>query len=199
MALATLAVAADLTARGIPITDEAGVAAFLASASAAVRDAAGAPISQLTSTVVLWTEASQRIELPSGPVTAVASVTLDGVALTATTDYVLRGSALWRVDEKWQREGDVPSALEVTFTHGYATVPADIVDLVCALAGAGLAAKASGYTTHAGIQYESIDDYRVGYTTGDEAVGSAMEIPERTRRTLRRRFAPDAIVVGSVR
>lgn len=47
MALATLAVAADLSARGIPVTDTAGVAAFLASASAAVRDAAGTPISQL--------------------------------------------------------------------------------------------------------------------------------------------------------
>ena len=198
MAYAPLATAADLSARGISVDNVEAVEALLAAASAAVRDAAGAPISDQTSTVTLWTEASRRIELPARPVRSVASVILDGVTLVANTDYVVRGSSLWR-DCQWQAQGDVPSSLVVTFTHGLAEVPADIVDLVCNLVGAGLTAVGEGYATNAGKQYESVDDYRVGYATGADAVSSVMELPERTVRSLRARFGPTTVVVGTVR
>lgn len=199
MALASLAVTADLSARGIPTTDTAGVAALLAAAQAAVRDAAGCAISKETSTVTLSTEASNRLELPSRPVHSVAAVSLDGEALTVGTDVLLRGSALWLVDGPWQRRGAVPGEVVVTFTHGLETVPADIVDLVCSLVAGGLAAKAAGYEAHTGVQYESTDDYRVGYLTGDDAVASVMELPERTKRSLRKRFGSQVLVAGSTR
>lgn len=196
--LTALATTADLSARGIPVTDTDGVTAFLAAASSAVRGAAGCPISKETSTVTLSTEASRRLELPSRPVHSVASVTLDGEALTVGTDVLLRGSSLWREDP-WQRQGAVPGEVVVTFTHGLETVPEDVVDLVCSLVAGALAAKAAGYEAHTGVQYESTDDYRVGYLTGEDAVASVMELPERTKRALRRRFGSQALVAGSSR
>lgn len=198
MAYEPLATAADLSARGIDTTNTLAVEALLDAASAAVREAAGCPISEQTSTVTLWTEASRRIELPARPVSSVATVVLDGETLTVEDDYVLRGSSLWRTCQ-WQAQGDIPSELVVTFTHGYTEVPADIVDLVCNLVGAGMASVDEGYATHAGKQYESIDDYRVGYTTGSDAVSSVMELPERTVKSLRARFGTTSVVVGTVR
>jgi len=198
MALAPLAMAADLSDRGVTITDTAAVTAMLASASAAVRDGAGCAITRETSTVTLTTVPSRRIALPAAPVVSVASVTLDGVLLVSGTDYVVRGSSLWSLSGNWRAEWEIPGDLVVTFTHGMAEVPADIVDLVCSLAGAGLAATLEGYASSAGKQYESIDDYRVGYATGDDAVASVMELPERTKRSLRRRFGSTSLVVGTV-
>lgn len=195
MALTPLAAVADLTARGIDTSDTDRINALLASASSAVRDAAGSAISRETSTVTLWTEASRRIELPARPVASVASVTLDGVAVT---DYRLRGSALWR-DCYWQLPHDTPGELEVTFTHGYATVPADIVDLVCSLVAAGLAAAEEAYDPKRGKSYERIDDYQYGMQTGGDELVSPMELPERTRAWLRSRFGTGSTVMGTVR
>jgi hypothetical protein len=199
VALAPLATAADLLARKIDVTDSASVVSQLAAASAAVRNAARVAITKQMSTVTLWTEASRRIELPARPVRSVTSVTLDGVALVAGTDYLLRGSSLWR-DKPWQSRGEIPSELVVTFVHGLDAVPDDIVDLVCALAGAGLAAIADGFKTHTGVQSESIDDYRVGYATGADAVSTVMDLPDRVEDMLRERFGSGGpTVIGTVR
>jgi hypothetical protein len=184
VALAPLATAADLSARSIDITNTGGVAAQLAAASASVRAAAEAPITRATSTVKLLTQVSRRIELPARPVVSVATVLLAGVPVT---DYSLRGSTLWR-ERDWQRRGDIPSEIVVTFTYGLVVVPEDIVDLVCSLAGAGLAAIEDGFKAHTGTLNESIDDYRVGYATGADAVVSLMELPERTKAALAKRF-----------
>lgn len=199
MVLAPLATTADLSARGIPITNTSAIAALLESASTAVRGAAGAPITRQTSTVTMWTEASRRIELPARPVHGVTAVSLDGVTLVVGTDVFLRGSSLWR-EFPWQAHGDIPAALTVTFEYGYAEVPADVVDLVCSLVGAGLAAIEDGYASHIGVQSESVDDYRVGFETGADATTSLMELPDRTRRMLERRFGwSGPVIVGSVR
>jgi hypothetical protein len=195
VALAPLAAVADLTARGIDTSNTDRIDALLDAASASVRDAAGSAISRATSTVTLWTEASRRIELPARPVVSVASVTLDGVTVT---DYKLRGSALWR-DCYWQMPRDTPGEVVVTFTHGYATVPADVVDLVCSLVAAGNAATEDGYDPKRGMSYERIDDYQYGMTTGADEVVSPMELPERTRAWLRSRFGASSTVVGTVR
>ncbi|MGY3341200.1 hypothetical protein ACVW0K_007393 [Streptomyces filamentosus] len=57
------------------------------------------------------------INLPEMPVTTVASVSQDGTALTAGTDYrVNRHGILTRLGGCWPLDADV----EVTYTHGYA-------------------------------------------------------------------------------
>src|SRR5690606_30056083 len=139
---APLATEADLTALKIDTSDAPLTALLLASASSAVRDAAGVPISRKTSTATLLTETSRRIELPGKPVHTVSGVLLDGVAID---DYRLRGSGLWRLGCYWQLPGEIPGEVTVTMDHGYTEVPADIVTLVCSLVAAGLAAVAEGY------------------------------------------------------
>lgn len=193
MALAPLAVEADLSARGIDVTDAALVAVMLAEASASVREAAGAPISECDSVVVLSGVDERWLSLPGQPVTAVSSVLLDGAPVT---NYRLRSGALWRACG-WQSACGEPSEVTVTMTHGLAEVPADIVGLVASLAAAGINAAREGYEAKTGIVSESIDDYRVQYETGSAATAGIMELPERTRLSLRHRFGGGSYVTSS--
>lgn len=190
--LPPLATTSDLTQRGIDAG--AAEAALLGAASDAVRSEAGAAISLATSTVRFPTEPSRRIELPARPVHSVTSVLLNGEPVT---DYVVRGSSLWR-ECRWQRWGDIPGELTVTFTHGWDPVPASIVDLVCSLVAAGVSATTDGYDPKRRMSYERIDDYQYGLRTGGDEIVSVMELPKRTTDMLRRRFGLGSMVVGSV-
>lgn len=186
-----LATVSDLEIRGIDIPDTALVETLLASASAAVRDAAGTVITETTATVALPTPQGRRLQLP-GPVQTVESVRLNGEEIT---DWVVRGDSLWR--SRWQCRGDIPGEVEVTLTFGLLDVPEDIVDLVCSLVGAGVARAADGYEAKHGITSERIDDYSVQYTQGADAVVTPMELPARTRRWLASRFGGGVAMVAT--
>lgn len=193
MALAPLADAAKLGLRGVDTANTARVSEMLAVASAAVRGAAGSPISETTSTVVLtgiWD--GTHVPIPGPPIQSVATVTLDETALT---DWKLDNGRLWRRCG-WSR-CDEPSELEITYTHGLTEVPADIADLVCSLAAAGLNAALEGYAARTGVIAERIDDYSVQYAQGAEAVATVMELPRSTRRWLRARFGANTGMVTS--
>ncbi|MFD0773377.1 hypothetical protein ACFQZ2_05490 [Streptomonospora algeriensis] len=197
MALQPLATVADCEARGLAVTDgEASLLeTYLASATAAVRDAAGVPISQTTSTVTLEGRTSVWLRLPAPPVTAVSTVLLDGETVT---DYRLRTTDLWR-RAGWQAVCGEPSEVEVTYTHGMPTVPADIVDLVCRIAAQTLVAyrsSADGEGLAAGaVTQERIGDYSVSYDS-DGAI-TELELSDRLRRRLRSRLGGGAGVVRS--
>lgn len=191
MALAPLASLVDLSARGVDISDEELAETMLAAASAAVREAAGSAISETTSTVTVEAPDGLSLVLPSGPVTAVTSVSVDG---RAVTDYATVGGVLWRSGGWGGGCGGVPTLVEVSYTHGLAEVPDDIVNLVCMFATAGMHEASQG--SRAGLAYEAIDDYRVGYLQGAEASASALDIPERTARDLRARFGGGAYVTA---
>jgi hypothetical protein len=184
MALPNLAVAADLTARGVTPTSVHTV--MLAVASSLVRGAAGVPILETTSTVSLWAlDPTQWLTLPGKPVTAVASVEVDGDALTAGTDYKLVHGDLW-APTYW---GDRCEPIEVVveMTHGLVEVPAAIVQLVCDLAILGAAAAPEG-AHDPRIVAEQIDDYKVQFAAGADSVATAMQIPQLTRQWLRSQF-----------
>lgn len=190
MSLPDLAVAADLTARGI--TPTAVHATMLAVASSIVRAAAGGPILATTSTVSLWaSEPSKWLPLPGTPVTAVSAVVHDGTTLAAT-DYKLVDGSLWR-STPWGNDCE-PLKTVVTLTHGLAAVPAWVVNLVCDLAILGAAAAPDGARDPRVIA-EKVDDYAVTFAPGAEAVASAMELPALTKRALRARFGGGAGVV----
>jgi hypothetical protein len=189
VALAPLAVAADLQTRGVDVSDTDRVDAALASASESVRDAAGCPISEVTATISLPAPApcEQWLDLP-GPVTAVASVEVAGEAVTT---FVRQGSSLW-LSGGWRTTLE-PVNVDVELTFGLAEVPADIVSLVCDLATASLLQDAP---TPGNLSSVAIDDYRESYSTGEDAQVSVFEIPPRTRAWLRQRFGSSAIVTG---
>lgn len=187
MAHAPLAVAADLTARGVDVSNTARINTALAVASAAVREAADAVISEVESTLTLRGSCDTFLQLP-GPVTAVSAVTLAGAVVTAhevETDGLYLGSG-------WGR-GDIV----VTFTHGLAEVPADIVDLTCDLAKEWLDHQDDGGGSTAGRTSLKVDDFAEGYS--DESAGqvSPVYVPELTRNWLRARFGGGATVVGT--
>jgi hypothetical protein len=182
MALPDLAADTDLSARGVTI-DDAGLAdVMLAVASALVREAAGSPILEHDATVNFHAlDSGPWLDIPVAAVQSVASVELDG---TAITDYQLVNGRLWRA-VGWN--GWEPVAVEVTLTCGLPAVPADIVQLVCDLAILGMDTATAG-AIDPRVVAERIDDYSVTFTQSAASVASAMTLPTATRLSLRARF-----------
>lgn len=187
MALTPLATIADLEARGVTVaTDEADfVNVCLDVASGVVREAAEAPISQTTSSVTLPGNRGPWLSLPGLPVQSVSSVAVDGVAVPAT-DWKLVSGALYGA-AGWQC-GATPSLVDVTYVHGLAEVPVDIVDLVCRMAGQALVKFRESPESIGSkpVVQERIGDYSVTYA--NELTYSDMELPKYLRARLLARF-----------
>jgi hypothetical protein len=193
MTLSSLATEDDLDARNISV-GAADVDALLASASAAVREAAGCSITETAGTITLDGGAGRFIPLPGWAIRSVDAVLWDEVELT---DWRLRNGSLFRTS-CWGGDFDPPS-LTVTYTQGLAECPADIVDLVCSLVAAGAASAADGYDPKRGVSSERIDDYQRSFTRGDDEVVSPMILPKATRDLLASRFGHGVTVTGEIR
>ncbi|MFF1321442.1 hypothetical protein ACFVZZ_18750 [Streptomyces chartreusis] len=196
MALDPLATAEDLEARGFTVDpSEATLATtYLRIASAAVREAAGVPISRTTSTFTLEGTRGQRLRLPGLPIVSVDAVSIDGVAVT---DYRLRSEQLWRAGG-WT--GYEPSEVEVTQTHGLLEVPEDIVDLVCRMAASGIVAARSedggtALATAKEVTSERLGDWSVTY--GADGRITEMDLPQYWRDRLMARFGGGVTVLES--
>jgi hypothetical protein len=163
-------------------------------ASAAVRDAAGAAISEETSTVVVNAGAGNLLSLP-GPVTSVAAVAIDGITISSD-DYEVLPNGLWRRCGWMVRGRPVP--VSVTYTHGLAAVPDDIVDLTCVLAKAWLDHVSAGGGSVAGLTSARLDDAAETYSAEAAAQVSPVYIPEVTRNWLARRFGGGVEVVETL-
>ncbi|MEU7314352.1 hypothetical protein [Streptomyces sp. NPDC007083] len=147
---------------------------YLDVASALVRDAAGSPISQTTTTTTLDGDGSLRLRLPGFPVTSVSAVAADGQAVN---DWTLRSGALVR-DSGWY------GSVQVPYTHGLPAVPADIVDLVCRLVLLALDSYRSGAAVSRSVASERIGDYSVTYAD-PEAAAMALTASQRLRLAAR--------------
>lgn len=170
---------------------EAEAEALLEVASSSITAAAGSPIVRGTHTVVFQGVDRKRQPLPFRPVVSVESVLVDGVL---DNSWKLIGDALYR-DKDWASPNE-PTSVQVTFTAGFTNVPEDIKRLCCSMVAAGLAqTENGGLQTHAGISYERIDDYQVGYTQGENALIDAMQLPEATCKMLRLRFGSTGLAV----
>lgn len=196
MALQELATVADLEERNIAVPDGVEPSTFLASAAAAVRDAAGVPITRETVTVTVPGTDGVYLDLPCPPVVSVADVLLDD---TPVSDWKLVGGRLWR-RAGWEAVCGEPSNVTLTITGGLLDVDKDVVDLVCSLAAYGMNLAAGGeYATAGDLVSVSIDDYTEqhgNYAAGDRLAGP-MELPEATRDRLRARFGGSVTSVRS--
>lgn len=83
-----------------------------------------------TETVTLRGRGRSTLFLPSLYVTAVSSITDDGVEVQSSDYEVTTSGLLTRLDGCWGYNTDVV----VTFTHGYTDVPADVTGVVQAIA-----------------------------------------------------------------
>lgn len=167
-----LATAADMAARNIAPDRYTTVA--LAAASAAVREAAGVPISSVTATVVVPGTYGAYLELPS-PLIAATNVSIDGVGAGT---FQVRSTCLYR-SGGW---GGPSSQVQATITTG-ATVPEDIKQLVCELAVLTTASD----PLDPRVASESIDGAFTSYR--NDVTSSSIELPEATKRSLRARFS----------
>lgn len=143
-------------------TDEVSRAtALLGYASAVVRTFTGQHFTQVTETVRLPVRAG-RCRLPQYPVTGVSAVAVaEGSAITfswvAGQVVDCNPSQLnafeiepFRTRLQW---------VDVTYTHGYATVPADVVGVVCDVAAAALASPPED----SGVQTETLGPFSTSY------------------------------------
>lgn len=168
MALAPLATIDDVTnvlGRELTDAEAARVPTLLLNASAKVRSFTSQQISQSTSVArVRITARDGHIRLPQYPVTAVASVTTvqsgiglpfywDGLVLWGWGRYPQSNIELPLYNRAW-RHGVV---VDVAYTHGYETVPDEIVAVVVQMAARalGTAPDESGITqeTYSGYSY----------------------------------------------
>lgn len=149
----------DLTVR-LPsgtITDEDRAEALLASASAVVRNYTGQDFTADTTTDRVKVRKG-RVRLPQRPVSDVVSVA--DVNGNAITDYELVNDVLIvssSVPDTWAWEPRRFSLdfVDVEYTHGYDTIPDDIIAVVCQIAARAYGTPA----TDAGVQSESVSGY----------------------------------------
>ncbi|MFC4006637.1 hypothetical protein ACFOY2_05355 [Nonomuraea purpurea] len=158
-----LASPADAARLGYALPEGRGME-MLARASARLRREAGRPISSTISTVRRRVEGGTAL-LPGGPITAVSTV----ARLPEDGGATLTG---WRWDGM-ERVHRIPlwcGDVNVTYAHGFTSMPDELLDLVCSVA-ARLSSTEEAAGMEAGIRSESIDDYSVTYAA--EAVETA--------------------------
>lgn len=190
-----LATALDLEVKGVDTSVNVElVDAMLDAASSVIREAAGSMISEETSTVSVMAPEGRWLTLP-GPVTAVASVLLDGVAVG---DWKFVGGMLWRRCG-WSAFACEPLEATVTFTHGLAVVPADIVNLCADLAKLGIeAAFQDGRPASLVSTTTTIDDYTETSQYASNA-RTLMELPTETQEWLAQRFGGGTYVTSELK
>ncbi|MBG0828551.1 hypothetical protein HS041_12305 [Planomonospora sp. ID67723] len=130
--------------------------AMLARATARVRRAAGQQITSTTSTVRLPVDGGV-VTLPGAPITAVT--TIEKLAADGGDEIT---------DWEWDGRDRVTCVawykdVNVTYTHGLATVPEELIELVCAIAARLGTSTGGGMET--GVRSEQIDDYSVTYAS----------------------------------
>lgn len=139
----------------------------------------------ITDTALIPGVDDQWLSLPQHPVQSVATVLLDGVAVT---DYKFIGQQLWRANG-WLASWWEPCNVTVTSTHGYA-VGAQYLQ---AARAATIGMVRGGLPNPGGVKSEAIDDYRVSY----DEVAARMELTEFQRANLINAYGQSAYVTDS--
>jgi hypothetical protein len=213
-ALATLDDVAAIIGRPLSTLETTNGTRLLGMASGMVRRYTRQTITQVVDDVItlpgVW---GHILTLPQRPVASVKSVVFGNSTAPATAwklvgDDLFIGSGSYQPDygylnnantALWGPAGSVmgPSAtganwqgpqtnVTVTYTHGFAETPADIVNEVAGMVALQL-------STSVGVNSEQIGGYKVGYMRGE---GGGMALTEETKRVLnfyRKRAASTAI------
>lgn len=115
--------------------------------------------------ITLDCRGGSRLFLPQLPVLAITAVVEDGVTLTVDDDYKLgQHGVLHRIGAKWKKGVQI---IQVTYSHGYAVLPDDIVAIATRAASrayqSGLRAADDEATL--GVQSKSLGDFSVAYAS----------------------------------
>lgn len=178
--MSALASPADLEARlGRDLTaqEAARAEALLNDASAVVRAYTRQTFDLATDDEVVLRATGGRITLPGRPVQDVSRVEVIGGS-EALPDFTLadwlfdgidtvrigEGAAVINLPEAWWDDDGYPGTYRVTYTHGYAEVPGDVLAVVCGVVLRVL-------TNPSGYRSETVGSYSVTYAvpaTGEQ-------------------------------
>jgi hypothetical protein len=201
--VAALAGTDDLEARigrELTATEAARADALLADASALIRSYTKQRFDAVADDVIVLRPVGSHLRLPQRPVTAVTSV----VALSGTDtipDWTVPPGC-WQWDgidlvEVWPPDRNVwvslpevaydvggPDTYRVTYSHGYAEVPADVVAVCCRMVLAVLLAP----TLTEGLVQERIGQYsyQYGQAPGQASPGATVRMTDVDRDDLTR-------------
>lgn len=157
---------------------------MFARASARVRGYTRQTISAATSTV---TARGPVVSLPQLPVNTITSVTdvsdPDAPVVLTTDDYQLRAGGVLEVP-------NYGGNLEIVYTHGWATLPDELIELVCAVASRMANSNAAAAS---GVQQETGGSESV--TFGFDSYNAIAELTTGEKRMLDRIFPSRASVV----
>lgn len=191
--MTALANRADLVARlGRDITSEENIRvdALLADASVLIRSYTKQDFGAATSTVTLRAQGGM-IRLPQRPVTAVASVTaigINGVPDVGLVDWwwdgldtvrLGAGNGVINLPEAWWDDEDgYPGTFSVAYSHGYASVPPEVVMVACGMVLRTLTSPAVA----GGITSETVGPY--SYRSESPGLGLAVVMSTSDRQAL---------------
>lgn len=161
-AFATRADLALLTGRTFTSEQEPQIDALLEAASAHLRSVIGQDVFPVTESTYTAYPLGGREDLPQWPVVSVDTVTRDSVEI----DYTYRPGYI-------MVSGDDP--VDITFTWGYVTAPAELNRLTCVLVAQALATVELGLgLTAGGLSSVAIDDFKASFADGGRATGMAL-------------------------
>ena len=201
-ALATLDDVAAIIGRPLTSTETTNGTRLLGMASGMVRRYTRQTITQVVDDVIVlpgnW---GHSLFLPQLPVTSVSSVAVNGVSASVSRwrligNELFLGTGSYSPDfgtlaspggalygpagstngmqvggPSWQGPG---TQVTITYTHGFAEVPADIVNEVAGMVALQL-------STSVGVNSEQIGGYKVSYQRGE---GGGMALTEETKSVL---------------
>lgn len=197
MSFATISDVEARLGRTLTSDEQTQMTALLADATGYLQSVIGQKVEGATTTIkerAPW--GNLRVVLPEMPVRSVDTVELDGVELTAVTEWEWDGERTITILGGYTTTTLRYAVLEVTYTHGTTAIPADLAQITCALAlQAFQQLKRTGSLDHGAIQSERIDDYSISYQVGSHAPG--MSVPDHVASRLRAKYGAGSYVVGS--
>lgn len=199
--MAALATQADLEARlGRPLTtaEQARADALLDDASALIRAYTGQEFTLHENDVITLRPVGTVLRLPQRPVTAVTQVVAVG-GTEPIPDITLPPGAwmfdgidkvdVWPLNTGWilnlpevWLEGYPPDTYRVTYSHGYAQVPADVVAITCGIVNRVLLSP----SLVEGLVQERIGQYSYQLQQGMGAAGASARLTDDDRTALQR-------------
>lgn len=195
----TFATASDLASYLQQDVDTATAELLLDLATGAIQSATGQTVEQVTDdAVTVAAPSGEKLVLPERPASTPTLVKVDGSAVTDyyadVPDDPLEPTVLYRPGgwEAWDSVTGTLLRVEVTYTHGYATIPAEIK-------GICLDVAARAYRNPEGLRSRerAVDDYRESDTYATETVGgSVMLSPSEVRAARRALGLPSARAVS---
>lgn len=181
--MTTLATADDVEARlgrSLTTAEEERVDALLADASASIRSYTGQQFTQATTTDRFRVRRGS-VTLPQRPVASIDSVT---DVRTSTSVYhrwdgidriVFSVSALDEFEWEPFRVGNGPPVVEIEYTHGYETIPDEIIGVVCSVVTRSLGRRPED----SAVSQESIAGYSYSIGSAGAAGGFGLLPDER--------------------